>query len=372
MDSARRLILLVSLLALSLAAQAKAQIANPTGAAAAETAPATAKPVAQAESDHASGLARWLDVQSATLAYRYRFVENESGRVAANHLQHQEALRARFKFDAAGRYSVNAFIASGPHFTLSWSHSGVGTGQGATNLYLKHLYLAAQPVKGIEFQYGSIPIARGESTEVIGYDNDGYLTGGRVTIKLPAQFFFDEIAVTYAHLGDFNRPGAGKRFHRLKASNYHQFLVSKKIGERVTVSADYTFHNGAETLRQAIKLKLPELRVVDSVRFENYERVDVKPAYGFAFSGEKRVTKRLTLTGGYAQIDPVVGALNSDRLGQGKHLYLVSSFALTPELTLSTFLTHSVGGNSGKFARTHGQVVLSYDLLKALKKSKLF
>lgn len=372
MDATRRLVLLVLLSLLSLAARAQAQIVNPAGAAAAETTAATPKLTAPAESDQGSGLARWLEVQSATLALRYRFAENDSGQVTANQLQHQEALRARLKFDAAGRYSINAFIGSGPHFTLSWNHSGVGTGRSFTNLYLKQLYLAAQPVKGIEFQYGSIPIVRGESTEATGYDNDGYLTGGRVTLKRPAQLFFDEIAVTYAYLGDFNQPGVNKRFHRLKESNYHQFLVSKKFGDRVMVSADYTFHNGAETLRQAIKLKLPELRVVDSVRFENYERIDVKPVYGFAFAGEKRVTKRLTLTGGYAQIDPVVGALNADRLGQGKHLYVASSFALTSELTLSTFLTHSIGDNSGKFTRTRGEVVLSYDLLKALKKSKLF
>lgn len=373
MNFVSRVSLSVFWLALNLAVSVRAQNV-PSSGVTITTAEGLPKPnpVAQPEPEQSGGIGRWLEVQSATLSFRYRFVENDNHQVTANQLQHQEALRARFKFDAAGRYSINALVASGPQFTLSWSNSGAGTGHSATNLYLKHLYLTAQPIKGIEFQYGSIPIVRGETTEITGYDNDGYLTGGRVTIKRPAELFFDEVSVTYAHLGDFNQPGVNKRFHRLKESNYHQFLVSKKLNDRVTVSADYTFYNGAETLRQGIKFKLPELRMVDNLRFENYQRVDVKQAFGFAFAGEKQITKRLKLTGGYAQVDPVVGALNADRLGPGKHLYAVTSFALTPELTLSTYLTHSVGDNSGKFTRTRGEVVVSYDLLKALRKSKHF
>src|SRR5205823_10201419 len=118
------------------------------------------------------------------------------------------------------------------------------------------------------------------------------------------KLFFDEVSITYAYLGDLNTPNLNKRYHRLQQSNYHQFLVDKKIGKRAAVSADYTFESGRETLRQAVKLNLPELRVVETIRFENYQRTDVNPAYGFALYGEKTVSGGLVLGGGYARIDP--------------------------------------------------------------------
>lgn len=171
----------------------------------------------------------------------------------------------------------------------------MGTGEAATNLYLKQLYVSAQPFNGIEIQYGGLGVSRGESSEITSYDNDAFIMGERVSVRMPKRLFFDEIAVTYAYLGDVNTPNINKRYHRLKQSNYHQFLVSKKFGARTAISADYTFQSGVETLRQAVKLDLHEARLIDSFRFEDYERLDVHPAYGFTLTAEKRVTKRLTL-----------------------------------------------------------------------------
>jgi hypothetical protein len=299
---------------------------------------------------------------------RYHFVENAQGVTTNNQMQDQDIFKARVKFDAGGRFSLNAVVSSGNQFIASWNNTGVGMGRAMTNLYLKQLYFAAQLVRGVELQYGGLGILCGESTEITSYDNDGFVTGQRIILRRREQLFFDEVAVTYAYFGDLNQPGINKRFHRLKQSNYHLFLVSKKLGERAAVSADYTFQAGVETLRQAIKLNLPEARVMDSVRFENYQRLDVEPAYGFAVTGEKKLLPRLTAAGGYVQIDPRYGGLNSDRFNYGKRLYVYSALTLCPELSISTFLTHTVGDRRVSSHRARFNLFFTYDLLRSLKR----
>jgi len=314
-------------------------------------------------------LSRWFELQTATLTARYRFTEDNHGDTSTNAIQHQEVFRGRFKFDAAGRYSLNATVGSGNQFIGSWNNTGAGTGQVMTNLYLKHLFLSAQPVTGIEIQYGGLGLLRGESSEITSYDNDGYIVGERVSLKIPKRLFFDEISVTYAYLGDLNRPDLNKRYHRLQQSNYHQFLVSKKFGPRVAASADYTFQSGVETLRQAVKLDIHEAKLIDALRYEDYERLDVHPAYGFALVGEKRLNKRFTMTGGYAHIDRFYGGLNADRFNFGHRAFLLAAYAVIPEFTVSSFFDVAVNHTYAESNRFRFEVLFSYDLVKGLKRS---
>lgn len=311
---------------------------------------------------------RWVELQTATLNARYRFTEDIHGETVANSAQHQETFRGRFKFDAAGRYSVNAGLATGNQFIAGWNDTGWGTGDGTARLFLKQLYISAQPRAEVEIQYGGLGMLRGEATELTTYDNDAYIMGERISVKMPKRLFFDEIAVTYAYLGDLNTPDIRKRYHRLKESNYHQFLVSKKLGARAAISADYTFQSGVETLRQAVRLDLREARLIDSLRFENYERLDFHPGYGFAVTAEKRLTKQFTFAGGYAHIDPFYGGLNADRFSFGHRVFVLGSCAITPEFTISTFYNHAVNKNYAGTNRARLEVIFSYDLVKGLKR----
>ncbi|MCA1605015.1 MAG: hypothetical protein LC775_05990 [Acidobacteria bacterium] len=317
-------------------------------------------------------LARWFELQTATLNLRYRFIDTSAGVTTGNLLQHREAFKGRFKFDRQGNYSINAGLFTGRRFISGWDNTGLGTGPGQTNLALKQLYFSAQPIKGLEVQYGGLYIVRGESTEITTYDEDGYIVGERVTLKRPDKLFFDEISITYAYLGDINTPNINKRFHRLKQSNYHQFLISKKISKRATASADYTFQSGVETLRQAAKVTTPELRVVDFILFENYQRVDVKPDYGFALASEKAISKKFTLGGGYADIDPHYGGLNADRFNIGKRLFFSVGYQISPEFSTSTFVTRAVANDVHLPQRTLFNVVLTYNLAMSLKRTGLF
>src|SRR5581483_9115186 len=98
-------------------------------------------------------------------------------------------------------------------------------------------------------------------------------------------------------------------------ANYHQYLVRKVIAKRLNASFDYTWQNKSNTFREAVEAKIPEARVIDSVRGEFYERsnaisfqqvVDFAPGgKGFAVTlAKKNIGRRLTLEGGYAHIDP--------------------------------------------------------------------
>jgi hypothetical protein len=143
-----------------------------------------------------------------------------------------------------------------------------------SNFWVRQLYFQAKPVDGVEFQYGSLPINKGVNTEVTSYDDDGYVAGARLSLKMPKRLFFDEISYTHAYLGDIVTPNFFRRYDRLTTSNYRQFLVAKNVGTRAQVSGDFTYHDSVKTLREAVKVNTKEAKVVDNVRFETYQRLN--------------------------------------------------------------------------------------------------
>lgn len=334
---------------------------------------ATTPPLcAQAPKPAPGAFSRALEIQTASLSMRYRYIKNSQGVVTSDHLQHREVFSGRLKFDNAGRFSLNAKAASGSNFIGSWNNTGIGTGTISTNLHLEHLFLAAEPVKGMELQVGGMDVMRGENTEITSFDNDAYIVAERLRIRRPKDVFFDDIAVTFGFLGDTAQPDLRKRFHRLKQSNYHQFLVAKKLGKRAAVSMDYTFQSGAETLRESISVQTPELHFLDSVRVENYQRMDVRRNAGLAFTAEKKPVKKLTLSGGFARVDRSYGGLNADRMQSGNRLFFTGTVAVTTEFTVATFLTHTVGTQTALPIAGRYELVFAYNLLPGLKRTGLF
>lgn len=315
----------------------------------------------------AAPTSRWFDLQTATLSARYRFVDDSASHTVYNQVQDKELFRGMFKIDAEGDYGVVVQAGSGPSFTSSWNETGIGTGAPRTNLYVKQFYFTAKPVEGVELQYGGLGINRGVSTEITSYDNDGYVVGERATVRRPKALYFDEVSVTYGYLGDLAQPSVFDRFHRLNSSNYHQFLVSKSFGKRATVSADYTFAGGVETLRQAARFDVKESKVLDSARFEVYERTDVAKDAGFAVTVEKKID-RLTLGGGFADIDPNYGGLNGDFYNRGRRVFVTASEKLPAGFSLNAFYGRAVGNAFAVTNRDRCDVFVSYDLVPALHK----
>ena len=313
---------------------------------------------------------RWLEVDALTVSTRYRYISSNSQVTLANQEQYQIVARGRFKFDAKGKYSIYAGLFTGNNITSGWNNTGWGTGNLQSRPYLKQLYFNAMPVKWLEVQAGGIGINNGENTEITGYDNDLYLTGERVQIRRPKDLYFDEISVTNAFLGDVIQPNVFRRFKRLDESNYRQFMVRKQVNKRVGVSADYTFESGRDTFHEAINVKTPELRVVDRLLFENYQRVDPDNGYGFSLFGEKKLHDRFTLSGGFARIDKPM--LNSDRFPPGKRLFLFSNLKLSRELSLNAALIHGVGTLPiAVTPRTRVDIILTYNFLETLHRHKI-
>jgi hypothetical protein len=316
---------------------------------------------------------RWMDLQAAAVMARYRRVESSSDTLLANHMQDSLVLRGRVKFDARGRYALGATFQTGNTFTGSWNNVGWGTGgPRTTGIYLKHLFVSAAPVKGVEFSYGSLGFVRGESSEITSYDNDGYMLGGRATIRRPANLFLDEISYTQGFFGDPATPGFSDRYERFGTVNFHQLLAAKKFGPLFAISGDYTNQDAAGIARAAFSLRTPRARVIDSLRYEQYCRVQRLPACGLAATVEKALHARVTVSGGYANVDPDFGGVNGDRYTRGRRVFEQVSVRLLRDLTVSAFATQAFHNAFTVANDQRLDLVVAYNALGPLQRAGLF
>ena len=313
---------------------------------------------------------RWIDLEALAVATRYRYVRSSGGQTTPVQ-QYQALARGRFKFDPKGKYSVVGVITTGNTISSGWNLTGLGAGDPQADFYAKQLYFEAKPIKPLAIQFGGISPNNGENTEITGYDNDAYLMGERVRVLDPKRFYFDEISATNGFIGDPTRPNVFRRFKRLGKSNYHQILIRKTISKRASFSADYTFDSGTDMLRQAVKVNVPELKVVDSVRFENYERLDPRPGYGFGLTGEKKVTPKLNFIGGITKISHVF--LNGDRYARGTRIYLGATYKITREFSINPIIIQAVGPlTTPSIPRTRFEIIAAYNFLEALHHYHIF
>ena len=350
------------LLALTIASQTPSP--SPTSA---EDKPA---PLKSPEPAPNAAFKRWIEIDALTVSSRYRFIENNAGVTTNNQLQWQFNGRGRFKFDRAGKYSVYAVAGTGLSLTSGWDNTGWGTGDPQGHVFLKQLFFEAKPVKTVGVQVGGIGINSGENTEVIAYDNDTYMMGERVQFRSPKHLYFDEVSVTFGHIGDVNTPNVFRRFKRLDEWNYHQTLVRKKLNNVVSFSADYTYDAGRDTLRQAVRFKPPKGKPLDTILFENYEQLSPDAGYGFSIFGDKQFWKRLTIGGGFVRIDRPMP--NGDRYQQGNRLFTTSNFRISREFSLSTAVIRAVGDlPAASTPRTRLDIILTYNILESLKKHKV-
>lgn len=261
--------------------------------------------------------------------------------------------------------------------------------------YPRQLFVSATPVGWFTAEYGSIGIAKGVSTEITTYDDDGYMSGGRFYLHNPEHLYFDEIGVTYAYEGDLFEPSLFDRKSSFKHSNYHQFLLEKHYGTRVKASADYTFDKHTHTIRQAVLVQMPEAKVVDSLRAELYERLNSVtyapvPAFGsgagFGLTATKKLYKKVTLAAGYEQVDFNYGVLvgnpnytalgysmNGDSYATGNHAFTRADIKLNSAFSLSGFYIHQTKTPTGldsSFNKEGFNGALNIDLKALMENSK--
>jgi hypothetical protein len=288
---------------------------------------------------------------------------------AANQWQHKESVKGAFKFDAQGRYTVQAFLGTGNSFTGSWDATGVGTGAPTWDFRVRRLWARAVPVDGLELSAGSFDVLRGETSEIMAYDNDAYMQGYRVSVKRPSQAFFDEISVTAGYLGDLTQPNVFERFKWMDNHNYTQALVAKRVGKLFAASFDWTSVDHVDTVREGVRIGTKNLvpSVIDDVRVQAYQRTDSPTGTGLSVEGERMFSKRAMVYVGYAHADRNNPLLNGDRYGRGHRVYGGGSINLLPELMATVFYTHAIANDFAIANHQRLDVALSYNVLKALQ-----
>jgi hypothetical protein len=313
---------------------------------------------------------RWLDWQAGTLDARYRVVENSGDVTTTNQMQWRETARLGFLFDRQHRYSIQMLAGTGRTFNGSWDPLGPGTGERSWDPNVRQLYLSATPVRGATFEVGGVGLLRGEATEMTTWDNDGFMTGGRATLRRPRELFLDEISVTAGFLGDLTTPNVFRRFDRLDDHNYTQVLAAKRIAPRLDASADWTSFDGVSTIREAVRITTKSRAPIDAVRIELYQRLEGARGNGFALSAERALTAAVAVAGGYADIDEHFGSLNADRVGIGRHLFTEVRYAVLPPLTVSAFYGVAVNTPFTIPNRRRFDLVASWNMLKTAQRAR--
>lgn len=304
---------------------------------------AVAPAAAQTSSEPgAPAIRRWVDVQNVHLASRFRWVESNTGVITSSTHQWQPNVRARFLIDARGRYTVHVGAFSGNQFVSSWNNTGGGIGGFGRDFNVRQLFVAAEPVPGIELQVGGLYMTRGENTEVTSYDNDAYIVGERVTVRRETGLL-SQVAASIGHIGDLRTPNVFRRLDGMGDINYGQLLVGLRLGRQVSVSGDYTYEDGRDIIREGVTIRLPESAApLTGLKLDGYQRVSGVTGQGFNLSGNLRLTRALTVTAGVAHVDrnyliPGYMSPNSDRFERGTRFYSQGAYTLTRDLSVGWF-----------------------------------
>jgi hypothetical protein len=318
-------------------------------------------------------LRRWFEFQQFVLSTRYRFIRSSADVVTSDQMQYREQIRARVNLDTKKRYTVNTGLYSGSSFTSSWDNLGPGRGDfDGSNHYMKQLYFDAAPVDGLDLQGGGLYIARGQNTEFTSYDEDGYLIGGRVSVRQPEALYLDEVTVTYGMLGPADMPNLWKRWDEAGDRNYTQVLVAKRFSPNISASLDYTNQSATDTVRGGVAVRLPSGSPLSSVRYEQYVRTSDDEAAGFALTLERPITRWVRLQGGYATIDEHYGGLNADRFQSGRRFFAIASVPIYGPLSASIFATHALDADYPISTKTRFDAVLAWDVLGSLRQTGVF
>lgn len=319
-------------------------------------------------------LRRWFEIQQFTVYGRYRFAENSKDVTTSNQLQYKDSFRARVNLDAQRRYTVNVGVFSGNSFIATWNNLGFGNNtkfDGRDN-YVKQLYAAAIPVKGIELQYGGLYITRGESDEWVTYDEDGYLAGERVSVRRPKELYLDEITVTRAAIGPLAVPNLTKRWDGLRRPNYTQVLGVKRFSQMASGSLEYDRQIGADILRAAVTLHFSAKAPISTVRYEMYRRLNLHAASGFGVWADRPITKRARLQGGYVTVDRFYGGWNADRVQSGRHVFANATIAIYGPVSGSLYATQALDAPYTLPVHRRFDAVISYDVLNTLRRTGIF
>ena len=319
-------------------------------------------------------LRRWFEFQQFTLSTRYRFIENNKDVTTSNQEQYKESVRARVNLDPRKRYTVNMGFFTGATFTSSWNNLGIGNNTVfvGKDHYFKQFYAAAAPITGLEFHYGGIYANRGETDEWVGFDDDNYLVGERVSVRRPKELFLDELTVTRAAIGPLAPANLGRRWDGLKNPNFTQVLGVKRFNQRVSGSLEYNRQIGADILRAAVTLHFSAKAPLSTVRYEQYRRVNLNAASGFSLWADRPITKYVRLQGGYVAVDQFYGGWNADKMQSGRRFFLNATIPIYGPLCAAVYVTRALDAPYAVPIDRRFDAMVTYDVLNTLRRTGIF
>lgn len=337
-----------------------------------------------AAADDAPAIRQWLDVQALQVGGRYRWNENSNGAETADGLQWHALTRGRVLFEPSGRLALNIMASAGPTYVASWNDTGIGRGDFVGRFSVRHLFLAAELVRGLELQVGGLAPNRGDVSENLSHDMDGYLVGQRATVR-PSTGRITQVSGTVGHLGDFAEPNVFRRLDDFVDYNYGQLLVGVRLHARATASVDYAYEDGRHVFRQAVVLRAPAAaRAWTGVRLEAYERASniervgsdvltgTEGGWGVNASADFRFGK-LTVTAGVMSVDRAyLPTFNGDRYGIGKRWYSIGTYSVTPSASLIWYHTRAFGNDFFVPVNHRFDVILVINPTAALKRAGVF
>jgi hypothetical protein len=316
---------------------------------------------------------RWLEFQQFALATRYRYIRNSAEVLTSNHQQYREQIRLRVNIDAGKRYTINTGFFTGSNFIGSWNTTGLGTGDFVgKDQYMRQLFISAAPVAGFEGQFGGLYPSRGENTEYTSYDEDGYLVGGRLTIRRPALLHVDEASLTVGTLASTTTPNLWRRWDDLNDTNYTQILVAKRLSPVVSGSLDYTHVASTDTIRGAVAFRFKAGAPLSGLRYEQYIRTAGNDAAGFSVAAERSLPHAARFSGGYATVDEHYGGLNSDRIQRGRRFFGLLNVPLRGPLSAQLFVTRALKAPYSLSNKVRVDAVVTWDVLASLRATGKF
>ena len=287
-------------------------------------------------------LARWIDLQNATLNTRYRFIDSSEGLITTNQLQHRETLRARLKFDAPGRYALNFGVSTGFDSPAGGTTRASGWATGRTRSRSGSCTSQLNPSPESKGSTGACTSSKGESTEITTYDDDGYVIGERVSVRRPRQFFFDEMSATVGYFSSAPEEiGVSKRVKYLNDHpNYGHFLVDKKLGTRGGVSADFTSAGRGANLasRDERQYERTARSRLDSLReLQAHERQPGLWVCGDGHQGGH--SRKSASTGAMPASISSTAASTPTVFTSGNRVFVMATYVISPRFTASAFIT---------------------------------
>lgn len=328
----------------------------------------------QASKPPEPSLRRWFEFQQFAVYTRYRFTENSRNVTTTNQQQYKDSIRARVNFDPDKRYTLNVGYFTGSSFISSWDNLGWGnnTTFDRKNNYFKQIYGDAIPVRWLELQYGGLYLNRGEGDEFAYYDEDGYVTGERVSLRRPKDLYLDELTITRGAVGPQNLPNIFDRGAQFSHPNYTQLLGVKRFTKIVAGSLEYNRLAGADMVRGAVTFRFSNKAPISLVRFEEYHRFNLNEGTGFAVWSELPVTKYARLQVGYGSIDQFYGGWNGDRMQSGRRIEANGTITIYGPLSTAIYYTAARRETYTVPIYHRFDWVVQYDVLSSLKKTGLF